>query len=77
MAPRGEGNAVSIEFNLMYRWHATLSEHDTDWITEKFQALFPGQDLGKLMPADLGRGYGRMSPPVDPRDWSFGGLVMF
>lgn len=73
MAPRGEGNAVSIEFNLMYRWHATLSEKDTEWITQEFQSLFPGQDLGTLMPQDLGRGYKRAHPPADTRDWSFGG----
>lgn len=48
VAPRGEGNVVSIEFNLMYRWHATLSEPDTEWITNKLKGMFPGKDLGKV-----------------------------
>lgn len=48
VAPRGEGNVVSIEFNLMYRWHATLSESDTEWITNKLKGMFPGKDLGKV-----------------------------
>ena len=39
---------MSIEFNLMYRWHATLSEHDTAWVTDKLQKMFPGKDLGKV-----------------------------
>ena len=74
MAPRGEGNVVSIEFNLMYRWHATLSEPDSEWITKEFQAMFPGEDLGKLTPKDLGRGYRRASAiGKDTREWVFGG----
>lgn len=48
ISPRGEGNVVSVEFNLMYRWHSTLSEHDTKWVEEKFRGLFPGKDLGKV-----------------------------
>ncbi|TDL18559.1 heme peroxidase [Rickenella mellea] len=28
-SPRGAGNMASIESNLLYRWHATLSRHDT------------------------------------------------
>ncbi|KAI0696645.1 heme peroxidase, partial [Cytidiella melzeri] len=74
MAPRGEGNAVAVEFNLMYRWHATLSEPDSEWISKEFQSLFLGQDLSKLTPADLGKGYRRASPPADTREWLFGGL---
>ena len=64
---------VSIEFNLMYRWHATLSEPDSDWIQKEMQALFPGKDLGKLTPRDLAAGYARASPPADVRQWTFGG----
>jgi len=41
-APTGEGNVVSIEFNLLYRWHATLSEPDTKWVTNVFEGLFDG-----------------------------------
>jgi len=37
--PVGEGNVVSIEFNLMYRWHATLSQKDTTWIEGFFKGV--------------------------------------
>lgn len=29
--PIGEGNVSSIEFNLFYRWHSTLSKEDEEW----------------------------------------------
>ncbi|KAI0338309.1 heme peroxidase [Trametopsis cervina] len=74
LTPRGEGNAVAVEFNLMYRWHATLSEPDTQWVTEKFQSFFPGRDLDQLTPEDLKQGYRPDLPPSDKREWSFGGL---
>lgn len=53
ISPRGEGNVVSVEFNLMYRWHSTLSEHDTQWVEEKFHGLFPGKDLGQVFRNDF------------------------
>jgi linoleate 10R-lipoxygenase len=31
-SPVGEGNVVSIEFNQLYRWHATTSEPDAKWM---------------------------------------------
>ncbi|KAI0152699.1 heme peroxidase [Xylariaceae sp. FL1272] len=34
---RGEGNMVSVEFNLLYRFHSPLSERDCDWSTELFK----------------------------------------
>lgn len=43
-APQGEGNVVSLEFNLMYRWHATTSQADTKWLEEIFGAMFDGKD---------------------------------
>ena len=46
--PRGVGNQVSAEFNLIYRWHAAVSDRDAKWIEKTF-AKFTG---GKS-PADL------------------------
>jgi hypothetical protein len=46
--PVGEGNVVSIEFNLLYRWHATLSEKDTAWTETKFNEIFQGKDFSKV-----------------------------
>ena len=30
-APRGVGNQVSCEFNLVYRWHSAISAKDEKW----------------------------------------------
>jgi len=49
VSPRGEGNVVSIEFNLLYRWHAALSEQDTIWIEKEFSRFFKGKDLSKVI----------------------------
>lgn len=46
---RGEGNACSVEFNLLYRWHATLSAADEKWTEDMMRAKFGGID-----PADVG-----------------------
>ncbi|KAK3078134.1 hypothetical protein LTS18_008356, partial [Coniosporium uncinatum] len=39
----GAGNQVSAEFNLVYRWHSTISERDEKWTEELWQKLFPGK----------------------------------
>lgn len=46
--PVGEGNVVSIEFNLLYRWHATLSSQDTAWTTKMLEGLLKGQDPAEV-----------------------------
>lgn len=40
---RGRGNACSVEFNCLYRWHASTSQADEKWIKESFAKLFPGK----------------------------------
>ncbi|KAH7928581.1 heme peroxidase [Leucogyrophana mollusca] len=47
---RGEGNHVSVEFNLLYRWHTTVSEADVRWTEEFFAnaASFQGQSMEKI-----------------------------
>lgn len=47
-SPQGEGNVCSIEFNLLYRWHATVSEGDTKWTEEEFARIFPGKDVSTV-----------------------------
>lgn len=31
---------MSVEFNLMYRWHACISKSDTEWTEKTFKGLF-------------------------------------
>jgi linoleate 10R-lipoxygenase len=40
---RGEGNNVSVEFNLLYRWHATISEADDRWTSKMMSHIFGGR----------------------------------
>ena len=39
-AASGIGNQVSAEFNLVYRWHAAISERDEKWTEEEYRRLF-------------------------------------
>lgn len=39
----GVGNQVSAEFNLVYRWHATISTRDEQWTLDEFATIF-GKD---------------------------------
>ncbi|KAI0060307.1 heme peroxidase [Artomyces pyxidatus] len=75
VAPRGEGNVVSIEFNLLYRWHATLSESDTQWTTQQFTKLFDGQDPATVtIPQFIQAAHKYMIPDPDVKKWTFAGL---
>lgn len=43
-APTGVGNQVSVEFNLLYRWHSILSDRDAKWEAEEMRRLLGGKD---------------------------------
>ncbi|KAL8280949.1 hypothetical protein RQP46_006628 [Phenoliferia psychrophenolica] len=45
---RGGGNSVSIEFNIAYHWHASMSKKDAAWIDAVFTAMFDGKDLNTV-----------------------------
>ena len=51
--PLSTGNQVSVEFNLIYRWHPTVSARDEKWTQNFFQKIFPGQDVSKLSLVDF------------------------
>lgn len=38
--PIGVGNQVSAEFNLVYRWHSTVSDKDEKWTQEIWDGMF-------------------------------------
>ena len=50
------GNQVSAEFNLVYRWHACLSERDDKWTQDKFRELFPGREPSEVSFYELVQG---------------------
>ena len=39
---------VSVEFNLIYRWHSCISQRDEEWSKEFYRSLFPGKDADQL-----------------------------
>lgn len=45
--PRGIGNQVSAEFNLIYRWHAAISNHDEAWAKAFYKQIFGNADPSK------------------------------
>lgn len=46
--PRGIGNQVSVEFNMIYRWHSAVSSQDEAWANGFFKKVFgPNANPGK------------------------------
>jgi Animal haem peroxidase len=43
--PSGIGNQVSVEFNLVYRWHSTISTRDASWIEALYCDIFETEDI--------------------------------
>ena len=45
---------MSVEFNLLYRWHATLSKPDTEWTQQLFTEVFGTEDFKSvsILPLD-------------------------
>ena len=37
---------MSVEFNLLYRWHGILSKRDAEWTDEEFRRILDGKDPG-------------------------------
>lgn len=77
--PRGVGNQVSVEFNLLYRFHACISKRDERWMESFFLKLFPGRnpdDLHNVSLRELGQALAAYeeSIPKDPSARTFDGL---
>ncbi len=39
---------MSVEFNLMYRWHAAISKDDTKWTERLFEEVFDGKPFNEV-----------------------------
>lgn len=72
---RGRGNVCSVEFNCLYRWHATTSEYDEKWVEQLTAHLFGGRNPDDITPADLKQVLLKVqeSEP-DVTHWTFGNL---
>ncbi|KAI9763875.1 MAG: hypothetical protein M1840_009059 [Geoglossum simile] len=74
--PRGIGNQVSVEFNLIYRWHSCISKRDEEWTKDFFKSTFPGVDPQNASARELGEALGAWDAAMeqDPGKRVFGGL---
>lgn len=74
---RGQGNAVSVEFNCLYRWHATTSIQDEEWIRKAFTKFFGDKNPEELTPQDFGKAaHKAQAMEPDAEHWTFGEYVM-
>ena len=74
--PRSVGNQVSAEFNLVYRWHAAVSDRDDKWTQQEYKRLFPGKDPKQIGLDELLQGLREWghSLPKDPQKRPFANL---
>ncbi|ESK84894.1 heme peroxidase [Moniliophthora roreri MCA 2997] len=72
---RGQGNVCSVEFNCLYRWHATTSVEDEKWVDQVFENIFEGKSPEQVTPQDFkaaAKKVQAMTPDI--QHWTFGGL---
>ncbi|GAA5869954.1 hypothetical protein JCM8547_008113 [Rhodosporidiobolus lusitaniae] len=76
-SPRGVGNTVSVEFNILYRWHAAISEKDEKWIEGLFREYVGDKDIGSLTETDFTTALRGLSSKLgsDPKQWTIPGLT--
>ena len=75
---RGSGNVVSVEFAVLYHWHAALSAADDTWMETILKHSFPDLEspddvtpemFGKIMTI-----HGQQLQNSPAKEWTFGGL---
>ncbi|KAG2068642.1 heme peroxidase [Suillus decipiens] len=76
VSQRGAGNAVSLEFNMLYRWHAAISRQDEVWIERTFKGILPGKDPSTISLKEFKDAVRKDSVQMPSiRNWTFGGLT--
>ena len=75
---RGTGNLVSVEFAVLYHWHAALSAADDKWMEGLLRHQYPDlqslDDVTVEMFQKVMMWYGQRLMTSPPKDWTFGGL---
>ena len=75
---RGTGNVVSVEFAVLYHWHAALSAADDKWMEDVIRSYYPDltsvDDVTIEMFNNVVKDYGHKLAATESRSWTFGGL---
>ncbi len=75
---RGIGNVVSVEFAVLYHWHAALSAADAKWMEDIIRETNPSVKSMDDVTAEIFIGIvGTQAKKLfskKPKDWTFGGL---
>ncbi|KAK0238937.1 linoleate diol synthase [Armillaria nabsnona] len=73
---RGEGNVCSVEFNCLYRWHATTSAKDEKWVEKLMGDMFEGKPFDEVTATDF-KAVGKKLSEMDPdlTHWTFGDMT--
>ena len=73
--PRGIGNQVSAEFNLVYRWHSATSKRDEEWTEGMYKEIF-GKEAAEVSMQELLSGLSKWEHdlPKDPLERPFARL---
>ncbi|KAF4548373.1 Psi-producing oxygenase A-like protein 2 [Elsinoe fawcettii] len=72
---RGAGNVVSVEFAVLYHWHAALSAADANWMEDLIRSHLPHlESIDDMTPPMFGRvvaAENEKLKAVPPREWTF------
>ena len=75
---RGTGSAVSVEFAVLYHWHAALSNADALWMEDIIRQEVPSltsiDDVNHETFQKVVMGQAKKLFSKKPKDWTFGGL---
>lgn len=75
---RGTGSLVSVEFAVLYHWHAALSAADDKWMQDIIRDAYPEvtsfDDITVEMYHNVVKQYATKIMKNEPRTWTFGGL---
>ncbi|KAH8917077.1 heme peroxidase [Atractiella rhizophila] len=75
---RGTGGLISVEFNTLYRWHASMSAADATWTERAFQKHFPNKKVEDITIEEF---WGLSSTIEDrlhgkaPKEWEVYGVL--
>lgn len=75
---RGTGNVVSVEFAVLYHWHAALSAADDRWMEDIVRSVIPDlkniDDVTHDQFKKVMMVYGHKLKNTPCKQWTFGGL---